>query len=428
MTFMPFFRLRARSSGLSCRALGSALLAAGLLTLTGCGEKAADATAGGAGKKKGGGGPAPVLVAKAVRKVVPLALDAIGAVEPLQTAALKSQVTGTLIKIAIQEGQEVKQGDLLFEIDPRPFENALRLAQADQQKVRVQLETASAQVTRYRTLSAESMVSKEQFQQIQDNERALKAASAASEAAVANAKLQLEYCSIRAPFAGRTGNLGVHVGDLVRASDATITMVTLNQISPIYVTFNVPQQNLAALNRYRDAGTLAVSALPSGVNDRPEKGELTFLDNAIDPTTGTLKLKATFANTDHRLWPGQFVSVRVVLDSPVALTVPTPAVQNSQRGQHLFVVGDDKKAELRVVAVERILEGDAVITKGITEGETVITEGQLRVVSGREVDIKQPASATGEGGEKKGKGKGNKGEGGKGGKDKDKTPEKGAQQ
>lgn len=413
MMFLSSSRLRARCFSPRRLAASVALLSIALVW-AGCGEKTAETAGGspgGGGGKKKGGGPAPVLVAKATRKVVPLALDAIGMVEPIQTAALKSQVTGTLIKIAIQEGQDVKQGDLLFEIDPRPFENALRVAEADRQKVKVQLETASAQVERYSKLSAESMVSKEQFQQIQDNARALQAASAASDAAIANARLNLDYCSIRAPFAGRTGNLGVHVGDLVRASDATVSMVTLNQISPIYVTFNVPQQNLAALSRYRAAGTLAVTALPSGVNDAPEKGELTFLDNVIDPTTGTLKLKASFANGNHHLWPGQFVSVRVVLDTPNVLTVPAIAVQNSQRGQQVFVVNADKKAELRVVAVERILDGDAVITKGLTDGETVITEGQLRVISGREVDIKQPAS-DGEG--EAGKPKGGKGKGGKG--------------
>lgn len=414
-------RLSAHSPRLSRCLLASALLAGVVTSLTGCGEKAA-APAG----KKGGGGPAPVFVGKAARKVIPVSLDAIGAVEPIQTAALKCQVTGTLMKIAIQEGQDVKQGDLLFEIDPRPFENALNLALADQSKVKVQLETATAQVDRYSKLVAESMVSKEQFQQIQDNQRALKAAAGASEAAVANARLQLDYCSIRAPFSGRTGNLGVHVGDLVRASDATVSLVQLNQISPIYVTFNVPQQNLAALTKYRAAGTLGVTALPSGVNDGPEKGDLTFLDNAIDPTTGTLKLKAAFANTDHRLWPGQFVSVSVVLDKPEVLTIPTTAVQNSQRGQHVFVVGDDKKATLRVIGVERIVGDNAVVINGLTEGETVITDGQLRVISGREVDIKQPATeGTSEGG-KKGKGKGKD----KGGKEKEKggTAEKGAQQ
>lgn len=397
----------------------------------GCGEKAAAPAAKGGGKK-GGGGPAPVLVAKAQRKVIPLGLDAIGAVEPIQTTALRSQVTGTLIKIAIKEGQEVKEGDLLFEIDSRPFENALRTAQAEQQKVRVQLETAEAQTKRYRALSSESMVSKEQFQAIENAERALRAAAAASDSAVANATLQLGYCSIRAPFAGLTGNLAVHMGDLIRASDAAVSLVTINQISPIYVTFNVPQQNLGALTKYRAAGTLAVAATPSGATDATEKGELTFLDNAIDPTTGTLKLKASFANAGRRLWPGQFVSVRVVLDTPEALVVPAPAIQNSQRGQHVFVVGDDKKAQLRVVAVERIVDGDAVIAQGLTEGETVITEGQLRVLPGREVDVKQPSApgAGGEGGRGKGKGKGGKGKegGGKeGGKDSGKEKEKGAQ-
>ena len=231
------------------------------LSLGGCSDDsspgAGAAKGGGRGGRGGAGGPAPVQVGHAQRKVVPLTLDAIGAVEPIRTAALRSQVTGTLIKIAIQEGQDVKQGDLLFEIDPRPFQNALDSALADSQKIAVQLENARSQVARYRSLSADSMVSKEQFQTILDNERALTAQALSSQSAIANAKLQLEFSSIRAPLSGRTGNLGVHEGDLVRASDTTVTLVTINQLSPIYVTFGVPQQYLGPLNRYRAAGGLS---------------------------------------------------------------------------------------------------------------------------------------------------------------------------
>ena len=291
------------------------------------------------------------------------------------------------MKIAIQEGQDVQTGDPLFEIDPRPFQNALASAEADREKIRVQLENARTQVARYRTLSADQMVSKEQFQQISDNERALAAQSLSSDAAVANAKLQLEYCSIRAPIAGRTGNLSVHEGDLVRANDVG-TMVTINQISPIYVTFGVPQQNLAALARYRAAGTLAVSVVPPGTDEAPEKGDLTFMDNTVDSATGTLKLKATFANEGHRLWPGQFTTVGVTLAAPEVLTVPSSAVQNSQNGQHVFVVKADQTAELRPIIVERTFESDTVVTKGLAEGETVVTDGQLRVIPGQPVAVK----------------------------------------
>jgi membrane fusion protein, multidrug efflux system len=232
--FAMTFPISLRPARISANGAALALLLA--LALGGCsGDSQPTAGAGGGrgGGRGGAGAAAPVLVGKVQRKVVPLTLDAIGAVEPIRTTALRSQVTGTLLKIDIQEGQDVKQGDLLFEVDARPFQNALQSAQADSQKTAVQLENARSQVARYRALSADSMVSKEQYQTILDNERALVAQAESSKAAIANAQLQLEYSSIRAPIAGRTGNLGVHEGDLVRASDATTILVTINQLSPI---------------------------------------------------------------------------------------------------------------------------------------------------------------------------------------------------
>lgn len=391
---------------------GTITLALALAFLSGCGERPQTAGDSGKGGRGGGGGAAPVIAAKAQRKVVPLVIDAIGAVESIHSAAIRSQITGTVMKIAIKEGQDVQANDLLFEIDPRPFRNALQQAEADRQKILVQLENARAQVARYRALSSDSMVSKEQYQKIQDDARALEAQALASESTVANTRLQLEYCSIRAPFAGRTGNLGVHVGDLVRANEAGVALVTINQLNPIYVTFGVPQQNLTAVNSYRTKGTLEVNVIPPGTDESPEKGELTFVDNIVDSSTGTIKLKATFANEGHRLWPGQFATVAVTLAAPEVLTVPSSAVQPSQSGQYVFVVKDDLTAELRPVKVERTVGNDAVITKGLAEGETIVTDGQLRVVPGRPVEIKQTASGaggrSGEGGKSKGKGKGKK--------------------
>jgi multidrug efflux system membrane fusion protein len=360
--------------------------------LAGCGENASEGAANGGGGRggRGGGGPAPVFVTQVQRKVVPVLIDAIGSVEPMRTTAVRSQVTGVLQKIAIQEGQDVKEGDLLFQIDSRPFQNALQSAKADREKLRVQLENARAQVARYRTLNAESMVSKEQFQQIQDNARALEAQALASDSAVANATLQLEYSSIRAPLAGRTGNLGVHEGDLVRASDSGTPLVTINQLSPIYVTFGVPQQHLAAVNRFRSQGSLSVAVRPPGTDEATEKGELTFVDNTVDSTTGTIKLKGTFANTSHRLWPGQFANVTVTLSNPEVTVVPVSAVQNSQTGQHVFVVNGDNIAEVRDIVVERTFNDEVVVAKGLAPGETVVVDGQLRVVPGRAVQIRQP--------------------------------------
>ncbi len=392
------------------------LLTLALLAGTaGCGEKAAQ-TADGGGKGsgggkggRGGGGPAPVLVGQVHRKVVPILIDAIGAVEPIRSSVIRSQITGSLQKIDIKEGQDVKQGDLLFEIDPRPLQNTFASAQADREKLKVQLENARMQVARYQKLSAESMVSKEQYQQIQDNERALAAQSLASDAAVANAKLQLEYCSIRAPISGRTGNLSVHEGDLVRANDVG-AMVTINQLSPIYVTFGVPQHYLSILARYRTDKMLEVSVVPPGLDTTPEKGELTFMDNTVDASTGTLKLKATFDNHEHRLWPAQFATVAVTLAAPEVLVVASSAVQTSQTGQHVFVIKENI-AELREVTIERTLDADAVVTKGLAEGDVVVTDGQLRVIPGKPVEIKQADGAAASGpspGRGKGKGKGKK--------------------
>lgn len=382
------------------------------LVLSGCGESKPAA-----GAKAGrGGGAAPVYAGKVQRKVVPLVIEAIGAVEPIRATAVRSQVTGTLQRIAIREGQDVKAGDLLFEIDPRPFVNAVKSAEADLQKAKVQLETARAQVNRYRGLTADQMVSKEQFEKLSDTARALEAEVIADEAKLATARLNVEYCSIRAPIAGRTGNIAVHEGDLVRTNEAGGLLLSINQLSPIYVTFGVPQQYLGTLTRYRASGDLKVSVTPPGQDEKPEQGVLTFMDNTVDQATGTLKLKASFPNPNQRLWPGQFGRVSVTLATPEALVVPTSAVQTSQTGQHVYVIREDKTAELRPIVAERTFENETVVAKGLNEGETVVTDGQLRVVPGRPVDIKDPAGSASKGGGKAGKsgeGKGKKKEEGK---------------
>ncbi len=334
-----------------------------------------------------------VRTGKVQRRAVPLTLDAVGVFEPVRSAAVRSQVTGTLLRVAFQEGQDVRPGDLLFEIDPRPFQNAIAVAEADREKIAVQLENARLQVARYAELNRTNMVSQEQYHTIQATERALAAQLLVSESAVASAQLQLEYCSIRAPFAGRTGTLGAHEGDLVRASDANIALVTINQLSPIYVTFGVPQQQISTLSRYRTAGAISVVAAPPGADSAPERGELTFLDNMVDATTGTLKVKATFPNAAHHLWPGQFVPVHVTLASPDVLVVATTAVQDDQDGQHVFVVNADRKTEFRHVTIERVSDTDSVVAGGLAEGEIVVVDGQLRLVPGELVEARDAAAA-----------------------------------
>jgi len=368
------------------------------LGMAGCGEGPAPGGSKAAGGKSGkagkGGGPAPVLVGQALLRKVPLTIEAIGAIEPVRSTTVRSQVAGTLKKIAISEGQDVKEGDLLFEIDPRPFRNTLLTAEGDLERLKVQIDTARAQVERYRTLNSAQMVSKEQFQKLVDEVRALEAELKAGDARVASARVQLEYCSIRAPIAGRTGNINVDEGDLVRANEAG-ALVTINQLNPIYVTFGVPQQHLAAINRYRADHALTVTVVPPGTEEQPERGTLTFVDNMVDSTTGTIRLKGTFTNDRGRLWPGQFAAVTLTLAEPEVLTVATSAVQTSQTGQHVFVVSADQIAELRPVKIERSFELLAVVSSGLTPGETVVIDGQLRVVPGRSVEIKTPATPGG---------------------------------
>ena len=359
------------------------------ISLSGCADKSA--SRGG----RGAGSAAPVIAGKVERKVVPLNLEAVGAVEPSRTASVRSQVTGTLIKINFAEGKDVKQGDILFQIDPRPFQNSLRSAEADLQRIKVQLGTALAQVDRYRALSDSALVSQEQFQAISDSARALQSQQLASEAAAANARLQLDYCTIRSPLTGRTGNIPVHEGDLVRVNEAGGQLVSVHQLSPINVTFSVPQQYFGALVRYRASGAIKVKVIPPGTDEQAEEGELIFMDNTVDPSTGTLKLKAAFPNPQHRLWPGQFATVTVTLAAPEALTVASSALQTSQAGQHVYVILADKTAELRPVIVERLAGPLAVIAKGLSEGETVVVDGQLRVIPGKPVEIKTAEGTSG---------------------------------
>lgn len=368
-----------------------------VLGLAGCGETPSSGGTQGPGGKsgksgKGGGGPAPVLVSEVQRRKVPLTIEAIGAIEPVRSSTVRSQVAGTLQKIAIREGQDVKEGELLFEIDPRPFRNSLQTADAELERLKVQLDTARTQVERYRSLIASQMVSKEQFQKLVDEVRALEAELKAGEARVNTARVQLEYCSIRAPISGRTGNINVDEGDLVRANDAG-ALVTIHQLNPIYVTFGVPQQHLAVINRYRADHELPVTVIPPGADEQPERGTLTFVDNTVDSATGTIRLKGTFNNDRGRLWPGQFAAVTLTLAEPEVLAVATSAVQTSQTGQHVFVVSADRIAELRPVTIERSFESLAVVASGLKAGETIVIDGQLRVIPGRAVEIKSPAPA-----------------------------------
>jgi multidrug efflux system membrane fusion protein len=329
----------------------------------------------------------PVTVAKVVQKTVPVTFRAIGHVEAIATVAIKARIGGELQKAWFTEGQTVSKGATLFTIDPRQYEAALRLAQAQLEKDRALLEKAEADIKRYEGLVKQDFVTKEQYDQIIATAASLRAGVAADQANVDNARLQLAYCAITAPVEGRTGTLNVKVGNLVKADDTT-PLVTINQIRPIFAAFSVPAQLLPQVTKHNGNRIAVTATLPQNTGV-PEEGALTFVDNAVDTATSTILLKATFANQDERLWPGQFVDIVVTLGEETGrIVAPAPAVQTSQQGQYVFVVKDDQTVELRPVKVDRMDEAEAVIEKGLTGGETVVTDGQLRLVPGAKVEIK----------------------------------------
>jgi len=329
----------------------------------------------------------PVTVAKVVQKTVPVTFRAIGHVEAIATVAIKARIGGELLKAWFTEGQSVVRGATLFTIDPRQYEAALRLVEAQLAKDAALLAKAEADIKRYEGLVKQDFVTRELYDQIIANAAALRAGVAADQATVDNAKLQLAYCTITAPVEGRTGNLNVKVGNLVKADDAT-PLVTINQIRPIFAAFSVPAQLLPQVTKH-DGNRITVTATLPQNTGAPEEGVLTFVDNAVDAATSTILLKATFANRDERLWPGQFVDIVVTLgEEPNRIVAPAPAVQTSQQGQYVFVVKDDQTVELRPVKVDRMDEAEAVIDKGVSAGETVVTDGQIRLVPGARVEIK----------------------------------------
>jgi multidrug efflux system membrane fusion protein len=331
---------------------------------------------------------APVTTATATLATVPLQVHAIGNVEAYSTVSVKAQVAARVEKAYFTEGQDVRKGDLLFTLDRRPFDIALQQAEANLAKDQAQLENAKAEADRYTKLFQEGIVSKEQYDSMRTNADALAASARADKAAIEKARIDLSYCTIQAPIDGRTGALLVHPGNLVKDNDAALVVV--NQIHPIYVTFSVPEQYLADIKRYRVEGPLKVEVIIPNQEQNPAQGVLTFIDNAVDSTTGTIKLKGTFENPDNRLWPGQFVNVALTLTTQSnAVVVPSQALQTGQVGQYVFVVKRDMTAEYRPVVAGNNIAGETVIQKGLQAGETLVTDGQLRVVPGMKVVIKK---------------------------------------
>jgi multidrug efflux system membrane fusion protein len=332
--------------------------------------------------------PVPVRVARVTLKTVPVELRAIGTVEALSTVSIKSKVAGELTAVHFREGQDVRKGDLLFEIDRQPFEVALRQAEAALARDQARLANARAQAARYAKLFEEGVASREQADQTRTDLESLDATVRADQAAVEKAKLDLSYCSIASPVDGRTGSLLVNEGNLVKASDDP-PLVILNQLTPIYVSFAVPEQYLAEIKRFLAAGRLPISV--NITEDQPsESGQLTFVDNAVDSATGTIRLKGTFANPARHLWPGQFVNVVLRLSEQAnAVVVPSEALQTGQSGQFVYVVNDENVVESRPVFTGRSVQGVTVVEKGLAPGELVVTDGQLRLVPGAKIQIKE---------------------------------------
>jgi membrane fusion protein, multidrug efflux system len=332
----------------------------------------------------------PVTIATAATRSVPVQVTAIGTVQALKTVSVKPQVGGQLARIFFTEGQDVNIGDRLVEIDPRPFQAVLGQAEAALAKDQALLESAQKDEERSRELLARDLIARQQFDQAHANAAALAATVKADRAVVDNARLQVGYTLIRAPIRGRTGAALVREGNVVTANQTEL--VVINQLTPITAVFSVPEIQLADIRKYREQGTLKVEATVRGAAE-PVAGELSFIDNRVDPTTGTVQLKATFANADTRLWPGQFVNVVLTLAvQPDAIVVPREAVQAGQQGRYVFVVKPDRTVEPRPVTVAREVGQEIVVASGVVAGEQVVTEGQARLAAGTRVEVKTAAA------------------------------------
>jgi multidrug efflux system membrane fusion protein len=358
-------------------------IAAAVLIAVGCSKK--DSRAGAPPEA------APVTVASVARQDIPVEVRAIGHVEPFTTVDVKARVGGQVTRVGFREGQNVRKGDLLFQIDPRPYQAALAQARAQLERDRALARNAEEDVKRYSALVQKDYVTREQYDATRANAAAALASARADQAAMENAQLQLSYCTVTAPVSGRTGSVLVHPGNMVQGNDAE-PLVVLNQIQPVYVTFSVPESSLAQIReRVRPGEKLKVVASPAGNASRIQSGELSFVNNAVDAGTGTILLKATFANEDEGLWPGEYVDVVLTLATESqAITVPTQAVQTGQAGEYVWVVRRDLTVESRPVTVSRTQGPIAIVARGLQVGEQVVTDGQLRLAPGARVEIRKP--------------------------------------
>ena len=347
-------------------------------------------TLGAAACAKPAGPPAaetvPVRIGQVVQKPVALQIRNVGTVQAYTAVTVRALVAGEIMQVHFREGQDVAKGDLLFTIDPRPYQAALAQAEAALARDRAQEANAAADAQRYEDLVAKDYVTRQQYDGVIANQKALGATVRSDEAALERARLDLAYCSIRSPIDGRTGAVMVQVGNIVKSNDATL--VAINQVVPIYVSFAVPERDLAEIRKRQAQGKLTVQAEDAATNQPISRGELTFVDNTVDRATGTIILKATFANPDRALWPGEFVNAVLTLATDQnAVIAPTSAIQNGQQGTYAYVVKADQTVESRPVTVARNAPEGAVIAKGLAPGETVVTDGQLRLSPGAKVEV-----------------------------------------
>jgi multidrug efflux system membrane fusion protein len=335
--------------------------------------------------------PAPVTVTKAEAKDMPVLLGAVGSVEPINSVSVKSLIDGQILESLVKDGDDVKQNQLLFRIDPRPAEAALHQAEAAQKKDEAMLEQARSQVKRNEAIAEKGYISADQMEQFRTNADAAAAAVKVDQANVAAAKVTLSYTEIHSPISGRIGRILIQPGNLVKAND-TNALVVINQIEPIYVNFALSGAQLGPVLVGQREAPLAVEASVTGVA-KPVEGKVAFVDNAVDTTTGTVKLRASFANPEHLLWPGQLVSVSLTLGiDRNAVVVPDRVVQNGPDGTYVFVVKPDQHAEQRKVNVKRMTDNQAVIDKGLAAGETVVLDGQSRVENGAALKVSEDSN------------------------------------
>ena len=345
-------------------------------------------------QRKGQKGPpaVPVSVARVEQQTLPVRLRAIGNVEAFATVSVKARVDGQIVNVSFREGEAVKKGDVLFRIDARPYEAALRQAEANALRDAAARDQARSQAKRYQELLDKNFISKEAYAQIRTNAETAEATAKASRAALESARLNIEYCVIRSPLDGFVGRTLLQAGNLAKANDVSPLLV-INQVRPIYVNFAVPEQNLPEVRKYMALGPLAAEVIPVDAQQVHPRGTLTFVDNAVDPSTGTIRMRAQFDNQEALLWPGQFVNILLSLyEQADALIVPAQAVQTGPEGQYVYVIGEDLTAEVRRIKVQRTDGERAIVEQGLTRNERVVTRGQLRLGPKVKVQIAKPAA------------------------------------